>query len=549
MRWRLKLAEYTYEVVYKAGTTNTNADALSRISDTMVVKTRTQHQITNPTTSILPYEEYQTASHTNLNSEVDDVTGDLFEASDEFHLAHCISADIKLSQGIALEFRRRYGHLQELKLQRPKKIDVIYYKVSTRYILHLVTKEKHWQKPSYKDMYDTLIKLRLVYVPNIGCGHDELDWTEVRKMIQYVFHESGISIRIYSKHDLSEADKLQIIIEHHSGILGGHRGVQQTIKRIRKQFQWDTMRRDVEDYIKKCASCQVNKVDNRSTKQPMVISTTASEPFERTFIDVVGPLPQTFNGNVYILTIQCDLTKFSVAIPMANKEANTVAYHFVTSFVCTHGLPQNLISEQGTEFLSKIFTETCKLLVVKRTTTSPYHPQANGALERSHRTLAEYLRHYVDTDQQNWDTYIPYAMFAYNSSVHRSTGKQPYELLYGRTLRVPTSIAKPLEPRYNYEDYHAELRSKLQQAHQIARERLIQNKHRTKDKYDSFAKPITIHIGDKVLLQNRTRQGKLSSKWLGPYPVIGLNANENVTILKGKRKAKVHTNLLKLFGE
>ncbi|KAL4153711.1 hypothetical protein QTP88_001544 [Uroleucon formosanum] len=132
----------------------------------------------------------------------------------------------------------------------------------------------------------------------------------------------------------------------------------------------------------------------------MIISTTASEPFEKVFIDVVGPLTRTLDGNAYILTMQCDLTKFSIATPMANKESNTVAYHFVTSFVCIHGMPQSLVSDQGTEFLSRVFTETCKLIGIKHSTTSPYHPQANGALERSRRTLGEYLRHYVDVDQK-----------------------------------------------------------------------------------------------------------------------------------------------------
>lgn len=84
----------------------------------------------------------------------------------------------------------------------------------------------------------------------------------------------------------------------------------------------------------------------------MIISTTAMEPFEKVFIDVVGPLPRTDNNNVYILTMQDDLTKFSIAVPMFNHEANTVAYHFVTSCVCLHGIPSMLVSDQGTEFLS-----------------------------------------------------------------------------------------------------------------------------------------------------------------------------------------------------
>lgn len=84
--------------------------------------------------------------------------------------------------------------------------------------------------------------------------------------------------------------------------------------------------------------------------------------------------------------------------------------------------------------------------------TSPYHPQSNGSLKRSHRTLGEYFRSFVNKDQTNWDEYVPFAMFAYNSSIHSLTGYQPYELLFGRKLEL-TSLIKSPEPQYNYTDY------------------------------------------------------------------------------------------------
>lgn len=76
------------------------------------------------------------------------------------------------------------------------------------------------------------------------------------------------------------------------------------------------------------------------------------EPFEKVFIDVVGPLPRTNNGNAYFLTMQYDLTKFSMAIPMTNHEGNTVTYHFVTSRVCLRGIPNTLVKETGNIYIS-----------------------------------------------------------------------------------------------------------------------------------------------------------------------------------------------------
>lgn len=103
---------------------------------------------------------------------------------------------------------------------------------------------------------------------------------------------------------------------------------------------------------------------------PMIITTTATKPFERCFLDIGGPLPQTELGNNYILTFQDDLTKFNINIPMTNQEATTVTHHFVTNIICVYGLPEMLITDQGTNFLSAIFKNTCKLLKIKKIQTT-----------------------------------------------------------------------------------------------------------------------------------------------------------------------------------
>jgi len=73
----------------------------------------------------------------------------------------------------------------------------------------------------------------------------------------------------------------------------------------------------------------------------------------------------------------------------------------------------------------------CKLLKISKFNTTTYRPQSNGALERSHSTLENYLRHYVNKDLANWDEFIPYEMYVYNTTEHETTKFQPYELIYG----------------------------------------------------------------------------------------------------------------------
>ena len=309
------------------------------------------------------------------------------------------------------------------------------------------------------------------------------------------------------------------------------------------------MKHEIKEYIRNCPSCQKNKVTNRKVKNPMVITTTSSKPFEKIFLDIVGPLINTLSGNNYILTIQDDLTKYSLGIPLPNHQANTVAEAFVIHFVCIHGIPDTILTDQGTDFLSKTFTEVCKLLKINKINTSPFHPQTNGALERSHRTLVEYLRHYVDKKLNNWDQYLPYAFFVYNSTEHTATNYQPYALLYGKKLEIPIKLKSPPEPRYNYDDYYYDLKEKLQESHEIAKENLIKRKIKSKEYYDENGNEITIHVGDQILLRDNTQKNKLNALWIGPYLVNEVLDKENIVIQRGRRNVVVHKNNVKKYHE
>jgi len=134
----------------------------------------------------------------------------------------------------------------------------------------------------------------------------------------------------------------------------------------------------------------MNKSSNHSFQQPMVVTTTTLRPFEKIFLDT------SLEGNAYVLTIQDNLTKFSVAIPFSNHTANTITKAFVEKFVCLHGIPDSILMDQGPDFLSKIFQACCKLLQIETFKTTAYYPQSNGALKTSHHTLTEYMRHFVN---------------------------------------------------------------------------------------------------------------------------------------------------------
>ena len=101
------------------------------------------------------------------------------------------------------------------------------------------------------------------------------------------------------------------------------------------------------------------------------------------------------------------------------------------------------------------------MLLIKKIHTTAFRPESNGDLERGHRVIVEYLRHYIAEDQRDWDDWVPYATYVYNVTSHRATGYSPFELLYGHAARMPSALQATPTIRYTYDDYIRELRGRL----------------------------------------------------------------------------------------
>lgn len=152
------------------------------------------------------------------------------------------------------------------------------------------------------------------------------------------------------------------------------------VNNIKSKYYWPELEVDVKHYVSKCSNCQIMK-HSTPYKQPMVITTTASSAFEKIFLDLVGPLDKDDAGNQYILTIQCELTKYVEAYPIPNKETVTVAKALVSNFILRYGVPRVIGADQGSEFISTTMAEVCKLLEIEKVHSTPYHHQSIGALE------------------------------------------------------------------------------------------------------------------------------------------------------------------------
>jgi len=200
-------------------------------------------------------------------------------------------------------------------------------------------------------------------------------------------------------------------------------------------------------------------------------------------------------------------------------DANELANLFVEHVFSKHGLPNDIVSDRGSLFVSAFWTALCDTLKITRNLSTAYHPETDGQTERINQILEQYLRMYVNYQQDDWTQWIPLAEFAYNNSRHSSTKQTPFETVYGRSPCFESIHLHSQTPAYDYlrkiKTLQEELKVNLEAANQRYKE--IADRHR--------AKPPHFNTGDKVWLDSKnirtTRPTrKLSEKHLGPFEIV-----------------------------
>jgi len=139
-------------------------------------------------------------------------------------------------------------------------------------------------------------------------------------------------------------------------------------------------------------------------------------PFERIAVDIAGPFPGSDRGNRYLLVTMDYFTKWPDVYAIPNQEASTEADVLVSNFFCCFGVPMELHSDQGRNFESLLLREVLEWLGVRKTRTTPLHPQWDGMLERYVKTIEEQLRKVVYSHQRDWDERIPLFLMDYRAS-------------------------------------------------------------------------------------------------------------------------------------
>ena len=213
-----------------------------------------------------------------------------------------------------------------------------------------------------------------------------------------------------------------------------HVGARAMRRMICDRFVWSGMARDIRLWARTCVACQRAKV-SQPIVAPLMPLPMPAKRFDSLHVDLVGPLPES-QGFTYLLTIVDRFTRWPEAIPLSDISAATCARAFLYHWVSRHGVPSTLTSDRGRQFVSALWTKTASLLGTSTNTTTSYHPQANGLVERMHRTMKSALKAKLATDP-NWVDALPLVLLGMRAAVKNDLHCSVAEMVFGEPLRLP----------------------------------------------------------------------------------------------------------------
>ena len=188
------------------------------------------------------------------------------------------------------------------------------------------------------------------------------------------------------------------------------------------------MATDIEAFCRLCGKCQTNKTDMQKPQGFLHSLPISDKPWQLVGMDFMGPLPQS-QGNDYLLVIIDRLTLQVNLVPtMTQVTAKEVAWLFLKEVVRLHGVPESIVWDRNTKFMSTFWCELHRLMGTKLLMSTAFHPQTDGPTEQANHSIGQILRMIINDDQKNWADKCPMVEFVLNSNVSATTGFTLFEL-------------------------------------------------------------------------------------------------------------------------
>lgn len=284
-----------------------------------------------------------------------------------------------------------------------------------------------------------------------------------------------------------------------------HPSARSTAKLMIDRFVWPSIKADVKLMVQTCIPCQRSKV-GRHNKTLVHGIKVPDKRFKHINIDLVGPLPIS-DGYRYVLTCMDRFSRWPTATPLADIEAKTVAKALLNSWIANFGVPHEITTDQGRQFESHLFNELAKVCGAKHIRTTAYHPQANGLIERFHRTLKAALK----CHNTSWTDALPLVLLGIRATFKPDLNASPAEMLYGQTISLPGDFIEKSEELALQSDFVKELRSIMAEIRPVST-----SNHATDRTFVQKDLARCTH----VFLRDDTVRKPLKKPYDGPYCII-----------------------------
>ena len=486
MRWRLRLSEFDFEVKYRKGKQNMQADALSRLA--------TLGQTTADIDDDIPCFTCETLRPHQLCQRHDDAD-DWDESKD---LLLVMEAEMDNSQG------------PDLVAITPE--ELLREQSSDEFCRSILSRLRKGERPPFA--VDT----------------------------------EGFLVRIAAEREqLVIPLSLQARVLHlsHYARLAGHPGGRRLYYYLTRYFYWPSMAIGCYAVARNCTSCAKNRLLLRKNSKKLQLFPPCA-PLEFVSIDILGELIRTKRGHRFLLVITDRFSKLVRTVPLKRITAADIAKAFVTHWVFIYGPPVKVLSDNGKQFTSKFFQNVCRIMGIHNTFTTTYHPQANGQVERFNRTIISALRHYTEEHPKDWDLFTDALTYAYNTQVHRTTSFAPFELVLSRTPCALALQAQPtIEQCGSSSQYYTKWMSWLESLMSTAKNSMNREQDRYRRNFDQRLRrhkqdirPGSFVFVRKEYSNKSERKHKLAPIADGPFRVISANAH-TVLIEDGSRRERI----------
>ena len=289
-----------------------------------------------------------------------------------------------------------------------------------------------------------------------------------------------------------------------------HQGKQKSCEVIEARYFWPNMKADIEKWTKTCPECQKCKV-SRHTRQRLQCYPANPRRLSTIHIDLMGPLPVSTTNQKYVCTMRDRGTGFLVAAALSDKTSFSVLRALKLHFIAPFGVPTTIISDNGQEFRSNEFSVFCTDLGITHKFVTAYHPQANGLVERIHRTIRVAFR--ASNEPRSWADALPLITLAINNQISDNNSFTPYQMVFGQAARLPGTFFFDSEENNSSLQPIAEMRvfqENMRHFQRSSRQQEIQNPHGYCD----------LSTVPQILLRDDGNQSPLSPLYAGPFTVV-----------------------------